>query len=78
MLKWANLSDPACNRPFKSEAIIVSELALIVTIEFESGSKEEVLRALLEHHDHCIKEEAGALQFEVLVPLEDQCRPFFS
>lgn len=49
----------------------MSKLALIVTIEFESESKEEILRALLAHRERCLKEEPGTLQFEVLLPLEE-------
>ena len=49
----------------------MSKLALIVTIEFEPGSKEDILRALLAHRERCLKEEPGTLQFEVLVPLEE-------
>lgn len=49
----------------------MKKVALMVTIEFEPGSREEILRALLDHRERCLKEEPGTLQFEVLVPQED-------
>jgi len=52
----------------------MSKLALIVTVEFEPGLKDEVLQALLTHRERCLKEEPGTLLYEVLVPLEEPAK----
>lgn len=49
----------------------MSKVALVVTIELNPESREEILRILLAHRERCLKEEPGTLQFEVLVPLEE-------
>ena len=54
----------------------MSKVALNVVIEYKPESKGEVIRALLAHRERCLKEEAGTLQFEVLVPFEEQSKIF--
>jgi quinol monooxygenase YgiN len=49
----------------------MSKLAVIGTIVVQEGTREEVLRSVLAHRERCLQEEAGTLQFEVLVPNTD-------
>ena len=47
------------------------KLAIIGTLEVAPGRKDEVLPLLMAHRARCLKDEPGTLQFEVLVPRED-------
>ena len=49
----------------------MSKLAIIATIQVQPGTRESVLSTLLAHRDRCLRDEPGTLQFEVLVPKED-------
>ncbi|MEP9351418.1 antibiotic biosynthesis monooxygenase family protein [Xanthobacter sp. KR7-225] len=49
----------------------MTQLAIIGTIIAQSGKRKEVLEAVLRHRARCLKEEAGIVAFEVLVPVED-------
>jgi quinol monooxygenase YgiN len=52
----------------------MSKLAIVGTIVVLPGTREEVLRAVLAHRERCLKEEPGTLQFEVLVPNDDDTK----
>lgn len=52
----------------------MTQLAIIGTIIAQSGKREEVLEAVLRHRARCLKEEAGIVAFEVLVPMEDDTK----
>jgi (4S)-4-hydroxy-5-phosphonooxypentane-2,3-dione isomerase len=54
----------------------MSKVALNVVLEFNPGSKQELLRSLLAHRERCLKEEPGTLQFEVMVPFEERSKIF--
>jgi quinol monooxygenase YgiN len=45
--------------------------AVIATIQVKSGSRFEVLRAVLAHRERSLRDEPGTLQFEVLVPNDE-------
>ena len=50
-------------------------LAIIVTIEVTPGRREQLLPFLMAHRARCLKDEHGAtVQFEVLVPYDDDTR----
>ena len=49
----------------------MTRVALIGTIEFLPGSRDEVLRAVLAHRERSLRDEPGTLVFEVLVPDEE-------
>lgn len=49
----------------------MTQLAIIGTIIAQSGKRGEVLEAVLRHRARCLKEEAGVVAFEVLIPVED-------
>ena len=50
------------------------KLAIIGTLEVAPGRKDEVLPLLMAHRARCLKDEPGTLQFEVLVPREDDTK----
>ena len=54
----------------------MSKVALNISIEFEPGSKEDILRALLAHRERCLKEEPGIIQVEILVPSAEPSKIF--
>ena len=50
------------------------KLAIIGTLEVAPGRKDEVLPLLMAHRARCLMDELGTLQFEVLVPREDDTK----
>jgi (4S)-4-hydroxy-5-phosphonooxypentane-2,3-dione isomerase len=50
------------------------KLANIVTIETTPGRRDQVATSLMAHKARCLKNESGILQFEVLLPKEDQMK----
>jgi (4S)-4-hydroxy-5-phosphonooxypentane-2,3-dione isomerase len=53
----------------------MTKLALIATIPVE-GQKDQLLPLLRAHGARCLRDEPGTLQFEVLVPREDDTKLF--
>lgn len=52
----------------------MTQFAIIGTIITQSGKRAEVLEAVLRHRVRCLKEEAGIVAFEVLIPVEDETK----
>ena len=52
----------------------MSKVAVFGTIDTAPGRRDEVLAALKAHKDRVLKDEPGTLQFELLVPREDDAR----
>ena len=50
------------------------KLAIIGTIEVTPGRVKEFLPLLMAHRDRCLREEPGTLQFEVLMPRDDDTK----
>jgi (4S)-4-hydroxy-5-phosphonooxypentane-2,3-dione isomerase len=50
----------------------MDKIALSVTLEFDPKFKQAILSALLAHRERCLKEEPRTLQFEVLIPVDEQ------
>ena len=50
------------------------KLAMVATIEVTPGRREEFLRLLMAHKARCLKDEPGTLQFEVLVPHDENSK----
>ena len=50
------------------------KLALIAAIEAAPGQREQLLSSLLAHRTRSLRDEPGALQLEVLAPLDDVTR----
>jgi quinol monooxygenase YgiN len=46
----------------------------VVTIEVTPGRRNEVATLLVAHKARCLKEEPGTLQFEVLLPKDDDTK----
>src|SRR5262245_21072209 len=53
----------------------MAKFAIIATIEVAPGRRAaELVPALMAHRQRCLKEEPGTLQFEVLLPNEDETK----
>jgi (4S)-4-hydroxy-5-phosphonooxypentane-2,3-dione isomerase len=52
----------------------MAKLAIIATIDVMPGCRAEVVPALMAHRQRCLEEEAGTLQFEVLLPNDDETK----
>lgn len=52
----------------------MSKLAVIGTVEVPPGKRDQVLRLLMAHRARCLKDEPGTLQFEVMIPREDDSK----
>ena len=50
------------------------KLAIIGTIEVAPGRRDEFLPFLMAHRARCLKDEPGTLQFEVLLPRDDEAK----
>lgn len=50
------------------------KLAIIGTIEVTPGKKDQVASALMAHRARCLKDEPGTLQFDVMLPREDDSK----
>jgi (4S)-4-hydroxy-5-phosphonooxypentane-2,3-dione isomerase len=52
----------------------MSKLAIMGTIEVAPGKRAQVLPHLMAHRARCLKDEPGTLQFEVVIPRDDDSR----
>jgi (4S)-4-hydroxy-5-phosphonooxypentane-2,3-dione isomerase len=52
----------------------MSKLVIMGTIEVAPGNRAQVLPLLMAHRARCLKDEPGTLQFEVMIPREDESR----
>jgi (4S)-4-hydroxy-5-phosphonooxypentane-2,3-dione isomerase len=50
------------------------KLAIVATIEVAQGRRDEFLPLLVAHRARCLKDEPGTLQFEALVPRDDETK----
>ncbi len=50
----------------------MAKLAIVATLEVAPGRREELLPLLLAHRARCRKDEPGTLQFDILVPRDDE------
>ncbi len=50
------------------------KFANVVTIEVAPGRRNEVLPLLAAHKGRCLKDEPGTLQFEILLPKDDETK----
>src|SRR5262245_33487270 len=50
------------------------KLANVVTIEVAAGRRDQILSLLAAHKARCLKDEAGTLQFEILLPKDDDTK----
>ena len=49
-------------------------LALVVTIEVVVGRRDQLLSLLKAHKERCLKDEPGTLQFDILLPKDDDTK----
>jgi len=52
----------------------MSKLVIMGTIEVASGNRAQVLPLLMAHRARCLKDEPGTLQFEVMIPRDDDSK----
>ena len=52
----------------------MARFANVVMIEFARGRRDEVLSLLAAHKARCLKDEPGTLQFEILLPKDDDTK----
>jgi len=52
----------------------MSKLVIMGTIEVAPGKRAQVLPLLMAHRSRCLKDEPGTLQFEVMIPHEDDSK----
>lgn len=52
------------------------KLVIIGTIEVTAGRRDELVPLLRAHGARCVQDEPGTLQFQVLVPQEDDIKLF--
>jgi quinol monooxygenase YgiN len=52
----------------------MSKLAIVGTIEVAPGTRDQVASLLMAHRARCLKDEPGTLQFDVLLPRDDDAR----
>jgi quinol monooxygenase YgiN len=50
----------------------MSKFTILGTIEFVAGTRDQLLAALAAHRARSLAEEPGTLEFEILVPREQQ------
>jgi quinol monooxygenase YgiN len=50
------------------------KLANVVTIEVAPGRRNQILTALTAHKARCMRDEAGTLQFEILLPRDEDSK----
>ena len=50
------------------------KLANIVTIEVAADKREQLVPLLAAHKERCLKEEPGTLEFEILLPRDDDTK----
>jgi (4S)-4-hydroxy-5-phosphonooxypentane-2,3-dione isomerase len=50
------------------------DFASVVTIEVATGRRDQFLPLLAAHKARCLKDEPGTLQFEILLPKEDDTK----
>jgi quinol monooxygenase YgiN len=52
----------------------MTKLGIVATIEATPGRMDELLPLLMAHRARCLKDEPGTLQFDFLVPRDDQSK----
>ena len=52
----------------------MSKLAILGTVEVAPDQRNHVLSLLVAHRARCLRDEPGTLQFEIMLPREDESR----
>jgi len=50
------------------------KFANVVTIEVTAGRRDQLISSLAAHKARCLKDEPGTLQFEILLPKDDDTK----
>jgi (4S)-4-hydroxy-5-phosphonooxypentane-2,3-dione isomerase len=62
-----------CNA-YREGGADMPKLAIIATIDVAPGRRDQFLHLLMAHKARCLKDEPGTLQFEVMLPREDNTK----
>jgi len=57
-----------------SSKTTMPKFATVGTIEVATGRRDQVLPLLVAHKARCVKDEPGTVQFEILLPRDDDTR----
>ena len=52
----------------------MAKFANVVTLEVAQGRRDQVVTLLVAHKARCLKDEPGTVQFEVLLPKDDDAK----
>jgi quinol monooxygenase YgiN len=52
----------------------MAKFANVVTVEVAQGRKNQLFQSLMAHRSRCLKDEPGTIQFEILLPHDDDTR----
>ena len=52
----------------------MSKLVIMGAVEVQPGTRDQVLPLLMAHRDRCLRNEPGTMQFEIVLPREDESR----
>jgi (4S)-4-hydroxy-5-phosphonooxypentane-2,3-dione isomerase len=52
----------------------MSKLVIMGAVEVTPGTRDHILPILTAHRDRCLRDEPGTLQFEVVLPREDDSK----
>jgi quinol monooxygenase YgiN len=52
----------------------MSKLVIMGTVDVALGTREQVLPLMMAHRERCLRDEPGTLQFEVVLPRDDDSR----
>ena len=52
----------------------MAKLAIFVELKFAAGLRDQILPLLSSHRARCLRDEPGTLQFELLIPHEDETK----
>jgi (4S)-4-hydroxy-5-phosphonooxypentane-2,3-dione isomerase len=76
-MKWlypANGRGVEANFLLPFEVSDVAKFAIVATIEVTPGQRDQLLPLLKAHRARCLKDEPGTLQFEILLPKDDDTK----
>jgi quinol monooxygenase YgiN len=54
--------------------IVMTKLVIMGAVEVAPGKRDQVAPLLMAHRARCLKDEPGTLQFEVVLPRDDESR----
>jgi len=75
---WKTLGSPVLTLEVQKKLLlrqtVMPKFANVVTIEAAPGRRDQVVTSLVAHKARCLKDEPGTLQFEILLPKDDDTK----